>query len=108
MKRVAVLLILFSTTSCKQKVGGPCTYREVNYKMGIVELIKSDENLEFVVLGTGDDASVRQYKFSAADLEDFDLDFESLQKEKKQLDVSMEEIVEGSCTPYMLKNIKPL
>ena len=108
MKRIAVLLILFSTISCKQKVGGPCTYQEVNYQMGIVELIKSDENLEFVVLGTGDASSVRQYKFAAADLQRFELDFDSLSSEQKQLDVTLEEIVEGSCTPYTLKEIKPI
>lgn len=108
MKRLSLVLVLFSVISCKQKVGGPCTYQEVTYQMGVVELIKSNEQLEFVVLGTGDAFSVRQYKFTAADLQRFELDFNSLHSEQKQLNVTLEEIVEGSCTPYTLKDIKPL
>ncbi|PQB05287.1 hypothetical protein [Aureitalea marina] len=106
MNRAFALVLFMSLFSCNQKVGGPCSYEQNSYTMGVTELIKSNDSLQFVVLAAGDAASVKQFKFSAEELAKFDLDFEQISRDRKELQVTLEEITKGTCTPYHLVDIK--
>ena len=100
------LLTLVLMNSCKERVGGPCEYKEVSYDMRVTELVKKDGKLEFIDLMMDSEDGSRRYRFRAEEMVKYDLDLESMVGQDKTLRVTLDEITKGTCTPYMLKDIK--
>ena len=100
------LLTLVLMNSCKERVGGPCEYKEVSYYMRVTELVKNDGKLEFIDLVMDSEDGSRRYRFRAEEMVKYDLELESLVGQDKTLMVTLDEITKGTCTPYMLKDIK--
>ena len=106
MRICLFLLTLVLMNSCKERVGGPCEYKEISYDMRVTELVKNDGKLEFIDLVMDSEDVSRRYRFSVEEIVKYNLDLESLVGQDKTLTVTLDEITKGTCTPYMLKDIK--
>lgn len=105
----STLLILFLIFSCKkEKVGGPCTYAEIEQEMVVTFIdgsIDGDFMVSFQLKGIDTDDVYRITKEQFAKI-NRNFDLKALENKSNSYTVSIEEITKGSCTPFVIRNIK--
>ena len=106
MRLTLFLLPLVLMNSCKARVGGPCEYKVASYDMKVMELVEIDGKLEFIDLVMDGEDGPRRYRFNAEEMVKYNLDLEAVVGGDKTLKVTLDEITKGTCTPYILKDIK--
>ncbi len=103
-----VLLFIISITACKkEKVGGECKYVNVSKNVSVT-FIDGELNGEFMVsfqpIGTETD---EVYRMTAKQFKSTNRNFDlvELQNKENTFKLMIDEITQGSCTPFTIKEV---
>ena len=96
-------LLLFSCSDSGRKVGGPCQYETVEFKA--IGLGWDDDKHQ--IFRFKSEVNNQWYGLDSLDMLDHGLSVEDLRKDG-QYKLVINEITEGSCVPFVIKDIELL